>query len=139
MSDEHIPHVQDDQESPYWSIRCSCGWRSGACRELDAAVESYGEHTAHRAAAITISRDVPYLLNRVRAAERLIGAQQDYRLARLRFWAMRTREATESYDRARDLNDGALRAWAELLKPEVTAALSTQLAGRPAEEVERDG
>lgn len=50
--DEHFPHVRDDQESPYWTIRCSCGWRSGVCTELDASVESYGEHMRSVGAAV---------------------------------------------------------------------------------------
>jgi hypothetical protein len=44
---EHIPHIKDDQDSPYWTVTCSCKWRSGACTQLDAAVESYGEHIIH--------------------------------------------------------------------------------------------
>lgn len=44
---KHVPHVRDNQDSPWWSIRCSCGWSSGACTELDTAVELYGQHMAN--------------------------------------------------------------------------------------------
>lgn len=47
MSADHIPHVVDDQESPFWSIQCSCGWRSGVGIDLDGIVELYGQHMAN--------------------------------------------------------------------------------------------
>lgn len=48
-TDAHVPYVRDDQDSPYWSIRCSCGWRSGACTQLEAVVEAYGDHRGNNA------------------------------------------------------------------------------------------
>lgn len=67
---DHLPHVRDDQDSPYWSIWCSCGWRSGACSVLDAAVESYGEHVAN---VVNLRNALPALIEAVDRLEIIAG------------------------------------------------------------------
>ena len=57
---QHIPHIRDDQESPFWRLKCSCGWRSGAGTNLDAVVELYGIHVWRTACGLMMDKSAGY-------------------------------------------------------------------------------